>query len=120
MGWWITPEHIGCTRFFAHAPVDTATPDQCGGQWKEPMGQLVVAAAADGGVLINNAVAGRESIEGHYALSTSVVHTHKGASGEVRPVYTWDRPLSEEEEHNMLASYVKVELQACANCCVVT
>ena len=73
---------------------------------------------ADGGMLVDNAIGGRESIEGHYALATSVVHTHKGASGQVRPVYKWGRPLSEEEQ-DMVAP-AKVKLQACATCCVVS
>ena len=114
MGWWLTPEHVGCTRYYAHAPVDAATPDQCGGRWVDPMQELVVAAAEDGGMLVARAIDGRKFIEGHYAPS-SVAHAHKGgpSGAVVRPVFAWDRPLSEEEEERFRTPPVQA-------CCVVS
>eukprot|EP00908_Phaeocystis_cordata_P022627 Transcript_5049.p1 GENE.Transcript_5049~~Transcript_5049.p1 ORF type:complete len:330 (-),score=75.76 Transcript_5049:23-964(-) len=94
-GWWITPEHIGCTRYYAHAAVDVEGPHLCGGQWEEPCTQMVVTPAADGGMLVSNA-APRSFLEGHYARA-ELGHRHRGASGEVRPSFKWDRPLSEAE-----------------------
>ena len=49
LGWWITPEKVGCDRVCAHAPLDVDAPDLCHGHWKEPM---VVTEAKDGGMLV--------------------------------------------------------------------
>ena len=94
-GWWVTPEHIGCTQYWAHAAVDVEGPHLCGGQWEQPCAQMVVTPADDGGMLVSNA-APRSFIEGHYARA-ELGHRHRGASGEVRPSFKWDRPLSEAE-----------------------
>lgn len=121
MGWWITPDHIGCTRFYAHAPVDAETPDLCGGQWKEPMDQMVVVAAStDDGVIVGNAIEARAFLEGHYARAPCAVHAHKGASGAVRPVYTWDRPLSVEEKELVVGQHRLRSEAPPPGCCVVS
>jgi hypothetical protein len=101
MGWWITPEQVGSTRFEAHAAVDVATPDLCAGHWKNPYDNIrtlrVVAAPASGAMLIGGDV--HPVVEGCYVPVPEHAHNHAGASspGERRLVYRLERPLNEAE-----------------------
>lgn len=83
------------------------------------MNELVVTATADGGMLVSNAIEARRFIEGHYAPAP-VAHAHKGASGEVRPVFAWDRPLSEQEANESRVALHQLRAGPAQACCVVS
>ena len=73
LGWWITPEKVGCDRVRAHAPLDVDAPDLCHGHWKEPM---VVTEAKDGGMLVAGPSAFNAAEEESALTLTPVSYTH--------------------------------------------
>ena len=116
MGWWVTCDSVGSTRFLAHAALDTSSPEQCDGRWRTGHSNLpgmrVRRARDEPDALVINGLdeSQRDEMAGLWRVVAGHSHDHKHPL-----VYTWARDLRPDERTSSRAAAAA----GAGPCCVV-